>query len=375
MTIATGSPSRRPRRERPRGFSRVQYAQPPETDRSDVTPHPRLSMRDVADMARVSIGTVSNVVNNPERVLPATRERVEEAIRTLGWAPNQQAQALRAGKSRVIGLAVMDVANPFFADVLRGAQGRLEEAGYAATIGDSDNRPEREASALRSFRDQRVRGVILGPIGATPSEVDSLLQTRIPTVLVDRASGGAGCTVGVDDVAGGRIAAEHLIAQGHTALAFVGGPSTLAQVRDRRQGAEEAAADAGVSLLAVSVNALDFASGRAAAEQLALLPAAERPTGIFCANDMIAIGLLQGLVAARIRVPQDVAIVGYDDIDFAAAAAVPLSSVAQPRRELGATAAELLLQEIQDQDAGLAHEHRTISYTPTLVPRASSVPS
>ena len=148
MTIAPGPSSRHPRRPGAEGGGHVQYAAPPESERSPVN-HPRLSMRDVAAMARVSIGTVSNVINNPERVLPATRERVEEAIRHLGWAPNQQAQALRAGKSRVIGLAVMDVANPFFADVLRGAQGRLEEAGYAATIGDSDNRPEREASALR----------------------------------------------------------------------------------------------------------------------------------------------------------------------------------------------------------------------------------
>lgn len=324
-------------------------------------------------MARVSIGTVSNVVNNPERVLPATRERVQDAIAALGWAPNQQAQALRAGKSRIVGLGVMDVANPFFADVLRGAQARLEEAGFAATIGDSDNRPEREASVLRSFRDQRVRGVILGPIGATPPEVDALLHARIPTVLVDRAHGGTGCTVGVDDVAGGRIAAEHLITEGHVALAFVGGPSTLAQVRDRRDGAERAAKEAGASLLAISVPSLSFASGRSAAEHLAVLPVSERPTGIFCANDMIAIGLLQGLVAARIRVPHDVAIVGYDDIDFAAAATVPLSSVAQPRRELGAAAADLLLEEIADQDAGRTHEHRTITYTPTLIPRASSV--
>jgi len=337
-----------------------------------VNPQPRLSMRDVANLARVSIGTVSNVVNNPDRVLPSTRARVEDAIRTLGWAPNQQAQALRAGRSRTIGLAVMDVANPFFADVLRGAQARLEEAGYGATIGDADNRPDREAAILRSFRDQRVRGVVLGPIGALPAEVEALHRARIPSVLVDRAAGEAGCTVGVDDVEGGRIAVRHLVAQGHRRLAFVGGPSTLAQVRDRREGAEQAAAEAGATLLAVSVPALDFGSGRAAAEHLSTLPADERPTGIFCANDMIAIGLLQGLVAARIRVPQEVAIVGYDDIEFASAATVPLTSVAQPRRDLGRAAADLLIRELEDHDAGVDHEHRTIVYTPTLVAREST---
>ncbi len=333
---------------------------------------PRLSMRDVAEMANVSIGTVSNVVNNPARVLPATRERVLEAIRTLGWTPNQQAQALRAGRSRTIGLAVMDVANPFFADLLRGAQARLEEEGYGATIGDADNRPAREEAVLRSFRDQRVRGVILGPIAALPREVEALHKARIPTVLVDRAEGGDACTVGVDDVAGGRIAAEHLISQGHRSLAFVGGPTTLAQVRDRREGAEQAAEAAEANLLAVSVPSLDFTSGRSAAEHITMLPVDERPTGIFCANDLIAIGMLQGLVAAGLRVPQDVALVGYDDIDFAAAATVPLSSVAQPRRELGRSAAELLIQELADIDGGLEHQHRTITYTPSLVVRASS---
>lgn len=345
----------------------------PVTERSRVSQSPRLSMRDVADMANVSVGTVSNVVNNPDRVLPATRQRVLDAIRTLGWSPNQQAQALRAGRSRTIGLAVMDVANPYFADLLRGAQARLEEAGYGATIGDADNRPEREAAVLQSFRHQRVRGVILGPIQGVPSEVEALQRAEIPTVLVDRADGGTGCTVGVDDVAGGRIAVEHLLAQGHTSIAFVGGPSTLAQVRDRRRGAEEAAAAAGASILAVSAKALDFASGRAAAEHLALLPNHERPTAVFCANDLIAIGLLQGLVAGGFRVPEDVAIVGYDDIEFASAATVPLSSVVQPRRDLGRTAADLLIREFEDRDAGVEHEHRTITYTPDLVIRRSSV--
>ncbi|HMQ67105.1 MAG TPA: LacI family DNA-binding transcriptional regulator [Arachnia sp.] len=333
----------------------------------------RVSMREVAALAQVSIGTVSNVLNNPDRVLPATRERVQQAIAELGWIPNKQAQHLRAGRSRTIGVALMDVANPFFADILRGASAKLEAAGYSVLIGDSDQDPERQARTLRGFLEQRVRGVLLGPIGATPPEVAELTGAGIPTVLFDRfAKDAECCSAGVDDVAGGRMAVEHLLQTGHRALAFVGGPSSLAQVRERREGAEAATAEADASLLAISTPQLDFAAGRQAADELALLPADVRPTGVYCANDMTAIGMLQGLVRNGLRVPEDVALVGYDDIEFAAAAAVPLSSVAQPRRELGAAAAELLLREIADDEAGLPHEHRSLRFTPSLIVRQSS---
>lgn len=115
-------------------------------------------MRDVASMAQVSIGTVSNVINSPDKVLPATRERVEKAIAELGWVPNRQARELRAGRGRTIGIAVMDVSNPFFSDILRGAQSVLREEGFTATVGDADNSVENQATVLRAFLEQRVRG-------------------------------------------------------------------------------------------------------------------------------------------------------------------------------------------------------------------------
>lgn len=333
----------------------------------------RLSMRDVAARAQVSIGTVSNVVNNPDIVLPATREKVQQAIADLGWVPNQQAQQLRAGRGRTIGLAVMDVTNPFFADLLRAAQDVLFTHGFHATIGDANIDEARQTAILRTFLQQRVRGVILGPIGPQPSEVGALAKAHIPTVLVDRAADSVECcAVGVDDVAGGRIAIEHLVSQGHRRVAFVGGPSSLKQIRDRLEGAQAAALAGGADLLSISVPQLDFASGRLAADQVVLMDPRARPTGVFCANDLVAIAFLQGLTAQGLRVPDDIAIVGYDNIDFAAAAAVPLSSVAQPRQDLGRTAADLLLAEIADADAGREHVHQSVSFTPTLVVRASS---
>lgn len=333
-----------------------------------------VSMKDVAALAGVSIGTVSNVLNSPDLVAEATRQRVQQAIEELGWVRNESARQLRAGRSRSVGMVVMDIANPFFADVVRGAEDFLYDNGYSVHIGNSDQRPDREETLLDHFQQQRVRGLLVAPVGVGVRQAEQLRQRGIPVVLVDRAAGAANfCSIGMDDIEGGRLAIAHLLAQGHRRLAIVGGPGELSQVRDRRQGAELAMrAASGASLLVVSTGLLDVAWGNRVAGELLMLPADERPTAVFALNDLLAIGMLQGFTLAGVRVPEEVAIVGYDDIAFAAAAAVPLSSVRQPRAELGAQAAELLFAEIQAADDDLPHEHRGVRMTPELIVRRSS---
>ena len=333
-----------------------------------------VSMKDVAALAGVSIGTVSNVLNSPALVADGTRERVEAAIEKLGWVRNESARQLRAGRSRSIGMVVMDIANPFFADLVRGAEDVLYGHGYSVHIGNSDQRPDREATLLDHFQQQRVGGVLVAPVGVSVQLAERLRQRGIPVVLVDRAAGATNyCSIGMDDIEGGRLAIAHLLAQGHRRLAIVGGPGELSQVRDRRRGAElamEAVPEA--TLLVLSTDLLDVAWGNRAAGELLLLPEAERPTAVFALNDLLAIGLLQGFTLAGVRVPEEMAIVGYDDIAFAAAAAVPLSSVRQPRTELGARAAARLFAEIPAADDDLPHEHRGVRLTPELVVRQSS---
>jgi LacI family transcriptional regulator len=175
-------------------------------------------------------------------------------------------------------------------------------------------------------------------------------------------------------VEGGRLAVAHLIDGGHRRIAFVGGPAGLQQIRDRLAGARRAIADAPhpVELSVVDTPTLGAREGRDAAERLVALPARERPTAVFAANDLLSLGLLQGFVTAGLRVPDDVAIVGYDDIDFAATAAVPLSAVRQPRREIGYSAGELLFREIEDLDAGATHVHQHVRFVPELIVRRSS---
>jgi LacI family transcriptional regulator len=335
-----------------------------------------VSMKDVAALAGVSIGTVSNVLNSPDIVSERTRLRVEDAIEKLGWVRNESARQLRAGRSRSIGMVVLDISNPFFTDVIRGAEDYVQALGYSIHVGNSDQRGDREHAHLVLFEQQRVRGVLLAPIWNVDERVYELRRRGIPVVILDRTSSASpSCSVAVDDVEGGRLAVAHLLGQGHEHIAFVGGPSSLEQVRDRRLGAELAISQHSATpatLLAISTPTLDVSSGVAAASDLVALPDRERPTAVFAANDLVAMGLLQGFVTAGLRVPGEMAIVGYDDIEFAAAAAVPLSSIRQPRQELGRRAAELLFGEIEDLDRDRQHKHEHVRFTPELVVRRSS---
>ena len=339
-----------------------------------------VNMKDVAALAGVSLGTVSNVVNSPQLVSEATRTRVEVAIAKLGWVPNESARQLRAGRSRSVGMVVMDIGNPFFADVLAGAETAVYHRGYTLQVGNSRSAVERESEQLLLFEQQRVRGVLYTPVGALNDRIVQLRHRNIPVVIVDRTGDGSGyCSVSVDDVEGGRLAAEHLFAQGHRSIAVVGGPESLHQVRDRRLGADLARGQQSepVRVLTVVTEAMDAASGVVAADQLLALPVDERPTAVFATNDLLALGLLQGFVTHGVRVPHDMAIIGYDDISFAASAAVPLSSIRQPREALGRRAAELLFEEIaaaDDSSGKTQHEHQSVRFTPELVVRRSSAP-
>ncbi|MFJ8581752.1 LacI family DNA-binding transcriptional regulator [Micromonospora sp. NPDC093277] len=328
------------------------------------------SIKEVAQLAGVSLGTVSNVLNQPERVTEATRKRVLDAIATLGYVRNDSARQLRAGSSRQIAIVVLDVANPFFTDVVRGAENAAEDQGVMVVVCNSSEDAQRERRHLDLLEEQRVRGVLITPVDDTrSSRLEELIERGTPVVLVDRGSGWHNrCSVAVDDVHGGRLAGEHLAALGHRRIAFVGGPMSIQQVADRHRGVSGAVAGK-AELVAVATSSLTVSSGRAAAGQIADLPASERPTAVFCANDLLALGVLQEMTQRGVRVPQDIAIVGYDDIEFAAAAAVPLSSVRQPREQLGRTAAGLLLEEIASHGD---HEHRHVMFQPELVVRASS---
>jgi LacI family transcriptional regulator len=332
----------------------------------------RASVKDVAAAAGVSLGTVSNVLNRPDRVSADTRSRVERAMVDLGFVRNESARQLRAGTSRTLAYVMLDAGNPFFTDVAQGMEAAAEAVDLSLVLCNSGQREHREAAHLQLLQQQRVQGILVTPVDPESPVLEEIRRRGTPVVIVDRTRDDSTfCSVAVDDLLGGRLAVEHLIDRGHERVAFVGGPMSLGQVRDRLEGARAAWTDAGrpeSDLTVLTTGSLDVASGREAGTRLSGLPTARRPTAAFCANDLTALGLLQHAIGSGTRVPEELAIVGYDDIEFAAAAAVPLSSVRQPRSELGRAAAELALDEAQNP----AHHHRQILFTPELVARQST---
>lgn len=331
------------------------------------------SVIDVAARAGVSLGTVSNVLNRPERVSEETRDKVLQAIKELGYVRNEAARQLRAGRSRTVGLVVLDVGNPFFTDLAAGVEQTATSSGLSVVLCNSNDDAAREWHYLSMLREQRAYGVLITPVGDRTAAIEEIRRSGTPVVLVDRGANRKQCSVSVNDFVGGELAVAHLIEQGHKRIGFVGGPVAINQVRQRLAGARAAIQAAGLredALTVIETPRLDVASGRATGQQIASMGVRRRPTGVFCANDLLALGLLQDTVRRGLTLPHDLAIIGYDDIEFAAAAAVPLTSIRQPRAQLGQAAMQLLLDEATN---GQAHQHRQIVFEPELVVRDSTV--
>lgn len=330
-----------------------------------------VSVQDVAKRAGVSIGTVSNVLNRPSIVSPSTIEKVQAAIEQLGFVRNDAARQLKAGRSRSIGMIVLDVSNPFFTDVARGAEDTAHLNGLSMLLGNSSENPERENQYLDLFTEQRVQGVLISPFGDVEQRLNQLRIQGIPAVLVDRSSANQTfSSVSVDDVSGGRMAAQHLVDTGKRRIGFVGGPFAIRQVSDRLSGAQEVLnSTPGASLEIFTTNALTVLEGRRIGELVLRLTPDQRPDALFAANDLVAVGLLQALVMGdSIRVPEDIAIIGFDDIDFARTAVVPLTSISQPSHLIGETAVQILLEEAANPEL----KPRQIVFQPELVIRTSA---
>jgi LacI family transcriptional regulator len=265
------------------------------------------------------------------------------------------------------------VRNPFFTDLARGAEREASRNGLSVILGNSDEDVEREAGYLDLFEEQRVRGILISPYREVGPQLRRLRERGTPTVLVDRRSEDEQfSSVSVDDELGGWLAASHLIETGRRRILFTGGPFDIRQIVDRQTGAQRAVDGAeGVSFETVPTPAASVADGRATGEAIAARAPQDRPDAIFAANDLLAMGVLQGLARHGIRVPEEIAIIGFDDIDFASAAVVPLSSVRQPSQLMGETALRILLTEIEDADSPA----QQVVFEPELVVRASTAPA
>ena len=327
-----------------------------------------VSLRDVAKAAKVSVGTVSNVLNRPEVVAPETLARVQGTIKYLGFVPNGFARHLRSGNSRTLGLIVPDVANPFFTEVARGVEDAASKRDYAVFLCNSDESATKEDRYINILIEQQVRGVLITPTDVKSDRLDAMRERGIAVTLVDREiKGRKQCSVSVDDIHGGQLGIEYLTGLGHTDIAWVCGPDSIPQVADRGAGVAKAAKFAGATVETIRVSLMNTTQGEEAAKKILALKTI--PTAIFCANDLLALGVMRTLRENKLRIPEQVSVLGYDDIEFAASAAVPLSSISQPAYQMGVTAADLLLNECEEAET---HEHQQIRFQPQLVERAST---
>jgi LacI family transcriptional regulator len=329
----------------------------------------RAGIKDVARLAKVSQATVSNTLNHPELVSPARREAVEAAIGQLGYVRHEAARHLRSGYSSTLGLMLLDAWNPGFIEIARGVEDTTASRGWTVLISNSARDPEREKSYLRLFTERRLAGLIVIPQDPLSDDLRRMLLSGTPVVVVDRAGSDGGMSVAVDDVTGGALAVEHLIDLGHRHIAFVGDETAAGPVHNRLTGVRKAIAEAGFGVrLDVIPAELTVEAGRARGKQIAAMSPAERPTAVVAAIDLLAFGMLQAMLRHGVRVPDDVSLVGYDDIPDARHLSVPLTSVRRPHRKMGTTAAEMLTNAL----SGGVPEGRHVVFQPDLVVREST---
>ncbi|KPM77098.1 hypothetical protein AOG28_12200 [Cobetia sp. UCD-24C] len=309
-----------------------------------------IRLKDVAAHAGVSVTTVSHVVNATRPVASATEARVRESIATLGYRPDSVARALKSNRSRTLGMIVTNAHNPFFAEVIRGVEDRCYQAGYSLILCNSDDIDAKQLSYLETLRDRRIDGLVVMTAENGAGFLEALSALPLPTVMMDaEPQPGWDMTVVNDDsYLGGRLAIEHLLAQGIERIALLTGPRDHARSRERLGGALEALYAAGLGLAEdwQIATQLMLADGHRAAHLLLANPA-DRPDAIFAFNDLLALGCLRAAQDLEIKVPQQLSIIGYDDIEISAYLSPALTTIRQPIYELGTTAVDQLIARLE----------------------------
>lgn len=337
------------------------------------TSEKQVTIVDVAQKAGVSIATVSRVLNQTGRYSRDTLRRVKATAAELGYAPNYMAKSLKKRRTEQIALAVADIGNPVYVAMARAIQHVVKEHGYRLVLLSTEASVDEEINILRSLAKQYVDGLIISPLLYGEAHRKQLAQVKRPVVVI----GGGPDDVGVDSVyidsaKGVRLAMEHLLDQGYSRIAFVNGPSETVPGTVRLQGYEGSLIEHGIPLDPGLVVQGDFtlSGGYMAATRLLELPAL--PQAVLCANDLMALGVLRRLREAGIRVPEDVALVGMDDIEQARISSPALTTVSLLASERGRIAAELLLKRLT-VSSGSAEPPRQVTVTPRLIVRESSV--
>ena len=314
-------------------------------------------MRDVAECAGVSVTTVSHVINNTRSVKPSTRQKVEEAMHSLGYQPNVLARSLRKGETLTIGIILPDNTNPYFAELVRGIEDSSFSQGYSVILCNSDNDLKKERLYTNVLLEKQVDGIIMVAAGSSGENIHHLQVRGVPLVLVDRRVPDIEADyVFADNQQGGFLAANHLVDLGHRAIACIAGPVGVQLSRERVAGYRQALGEAGIKIEKSWIVEGDFQyqSGYDAAR--VLFDREPVPTAIFACNDLMAIGVYRYAHEKGYHIPKQLSVVGFDDISLAAYTNPPLTTVRQFKHEMGSMAARLLLERMTQRDLAPRHE-------------------
>ncbi len=326
------------------------------------------TIREVALRAGVSPSTVSHIINNTRFVAPETRERVLAAMAELNYRPNILARSLRRGETRTIGLILPDSANPFFAEIARAIEDAAFRAGYSVILGNTENDLARERVYIDVFLQKQVDGLIFVATGDQSPSLEELLRLNLPVVAVDRRLTGLAIdAVLTDNLQGGLLATRYLLARHHRRIGCITGPSHLTPSAERVVGYRQALREAGIGIDEQLIRRGDFLPRSGYELTLDLLRLDPPPTALFVCNDMMAIGALRALAEAGWRVPDDCAVIGFDDIDLASFVNPPLTTIRQDKGALAEESVRLLLERIADPNLPA----RTCLVATTLVERLS----
>lgn len=329
-----------------------------------------VTIKDVAKLANVSTTTVSHVINETRYVDPETKARVQAILEELGYQPNILARSLRSGVTKMLGLIVPDASNLFFAEIARKIEDIGFNHGYSVVLCNSDNDPTKQTSYVNTLIERKVDGVIIISSGDTPDDLNRLVANRIPVVVADRdVSLQMGDVVLIDNEKGGYDATAHLVSLGHKRIACISGPNDLTPSRQRVDGYLRCLKENGIKADKglIEMGRFDFLSGKQSMARLLALE--ERPSATFVANDMMAIGAMAAAYEAGIAVPEELSIIGFDDIGLASVSTPALTTMAQPIDGLAEEATRLLFARLKKQDQ---NGNQRVVLDARLIKRAST---
>ena len=325
------------------------------------------SLRDVAKQAKVSLGTVSNVINRPTLVSENTRKKVREAIDMLGFIPNSHNRT-GSKEQKILGLILPLSNNPFYEELAQGIEDSVAKSGLRVLIGYSREDEAIELHLLTSMVEAGFKGIILTPVGAYNQVFEKFIEDNVRVGFISQTDDQIEqCSVSIDQVRGGYIGIEYLAKLGHKKILWVSGPDHHHQSNQRFVGVTQAAKEFGIELSALTAPSLDFLTGEHVAPEIQAK--GPLPDAIFCANDAIALGMMNFFFKTGIKVPDDVSVIGYDNVSYAESALVPLTTVSQTPYQLGFTMGSQMIVEIEGEEN---HVHQHVIFQPQIVERASA---